>query len=129
MARGSVTLASSNPFDSPLINPSLLGSSDDVAVMLQAVKDAQKLVSNSAFDGYIISPVDPSPGATDAEIEDFIRQQTTTIFHPVGTAPMGNGTGASVLTSQLTVRGTSGLRVVDASVVVRPFKKFILIMF
>jgi choline dehydrogenase len=60
--------------------------------------------------------------STDAELREFIRNDITTIYHPVGTCAMGGDSrlAASKLTSvvdtQLRVRGIEGLRVVDASV-------------
>lgn len=90
--------------------------------MVQAIKTALKLVSGTAFDGFILSQLDPSPNATsDSELEAFAREQTTTVYHPAGTVRMGNCSETSVLTGQLLVRGTVGLRVVDASVFVSLF--------
>ena len=117
-SRGSVTLASNDPFEFPIINPNFLSADDDVAVMVQAIKDAQEIVSNTQFDGYIISQLDPSPNATDSELADFARQGTASVYHPAGTARMGSGNGSYVTTPELLVRGTVGLRVVDASVLV-----------
>jgi choline dehydrogenase len=66
-----------------------------------------------------------APGAdvqTDSEIRAFIRQNLTTIYHPVGTCAMGGDSKvaasrlASVVDPELRVRGVKGLRVVDASV-------------
>ena len=55
--------------------------------------------------------------ATVEELEKFIRQTATTLFHPVGTARMGSvGDATAVVDSQLRVQGVSRLRVVDASV-------------
>ena len=52
---------------------------------------------------------------TDDEIAAFIRESAETIYHPVGTCRMG-ADEASVVDPELKVRGVSGLRVVDASI-------------
>ena len=44
-----------------------------------------------------------------------IRRSTNTIFHPVGTCKMGSD-ALSVVDAELRVRGVSGLRVIDASI-------------
>jgi len=49
------------------------------------------------------------------EIDAFIRQSAVTVYHPVGTCRMGID-DASVVGSDLKVRGCQSLRVVDASV-------------
>jgi len=51
---------------------------------------------------------------TDAEIDDWIRNNVITVNHPLGTCAMGDGPDA-VLDPDLKVRGTEGLRVVDAA--------------
>ena len=59
---------------------------------------------------------------TDAELRDFVRRDVTTIYHPVGTCAMSGQSQldasrlAGVVDTELRVRGVSGLRVVDASV-------------
>jgi len=65
----------------------------------------------------------PGPDVrTDAELRDFIRHDLATLYHPVGSCAMGGDSrlAASRLTSvvdpELRVRGVTGLRVVDASV-------------
>ena len=52
---------------------------------------------------------------TDAEIRDVLRRRSDTIYHPVGTCRMGIDDMA-VVDPQLRVRGVTGLRVVDASI-------------
>ena len=59
-----------------------------------------------------------NPGTSvksDDEIDDFVKRTAITIYHPVGTAKMGNDE-MSVVDSSLRVKGIQGLRVVDASV-------------
>ena len=51
---------------------------------------------------------------TDKEIEEFIRANAETIYHPVGTCKMGNDEFSVVDVSK--VSKMKGLRVVDASV-------------
>ena len=52
---------------------------------------------------------------SDEDIRAFIRRQTFTLYHPVGTCRMGSDDGA-VVDTELRVRGVESLRVVDASV-------------
>ena len=52
---------------------------------------------------------------TDDEIRDVLRRRSDTIYHPVGTCRMGIDDMA-VVDPSLRVRGVSGLRVADASV-------------
>jgi choline dehydrogenase-like flavoprotein len=55
---------------------------------------------------------------TDLQIEQFIRDNADTIYHPVGTCRMGSGP-MDVVDAQLRVHGIGKLRVVDASVMPR----------
>ena len=52
---------------------------------------------------------------SDADLEQHVRQNCQTIYHPVGTCRMG-ADETSVVDPELRVRGVEGLRVVDASV-------------
>ena len=56
---------------------------------------------------------------TDEELEAFARANGDTVDHVVATVPMGRAgcvdAGCGALNPDLTVKGTKGLRVVDAS--------------
>ncbi len=117
-SRGRLLLQSSHPDDHPLIDPNYLAHPDDLTVLIDGVRQAQKIVSCSAFDsvrGKSVSPV--SHSSTDEEIAQFIRDHAESIYHPVGTCKMGqNDDPMAVVDNQCRVRGVNGLRVIDASV-------------
>ncbi|OBZ73918.1 Pyranose dehydrogenase 1, partial [Grifola frondosa] len=117
-SRGTVTLASSDPFADPVIDPALLTDPVDLAIMVGAIKAVRTLVTAPAWDGYIIAPVPAFGNATtDAELEAYAQAFTTTVFHPVGTARMSaEGSGVGVVDASLRVKNVTGLRIVDASV-------------
>ena len=52
---------------------------------------------------------------SDQELADYARTGGASVFHPVGTCRMG-ADATSVVDPRLRVRGVSGLRVIDASV-------------
>lgn len=84
--------------------------------LLQATHWARRLFRTRAFS--IINGGEDSPGEqvlTDDELIADIRQRAETIYHPAGTCRMGVDAMA-VVDPQLRVRGISGLRVADASI-------------
>ena len=73
-------------------------------------------MGSNAMRDHIKEEFLPNPKAqTDDELLDEARNISNTIYHPVGTCRMGVDE-KSVLDPHLRVRGVSGLRVVDASV-------------
>ncbi|KZT03822.1 GMC oxidoreductase [Laetiporus sulphureus 93-53] len=118
VSRGSVTLASADPFDAPLIDPGLLSNPYDVLAAVQAVNQSRQFLSAPTWDDYILREApDLAAAQSEAELEAYVRKGTTTIWHPVGTARMGAPDDElAVLTSDLRVKGAQGLRVVDASI-------------
>ncbi|KDR79239.1 hypothetical protein GALMADRAFT_223476 [Galerina marginata CBS 339.88] len=118
-SRGTVKLASNNPFDKPLIDPNYLTTQFDIFTMREAVKAIKRFVAAPAWSDYVIGPFGDvfSKASTDAQIENYVRGLTTTIFHPVGTASMTPANAKTgVVNPDLTVKGADGLRIVDASV-------------
>ena len=88
--------------------------------MREAVKTARTFVTSPAWEGFIESEFgDFANTTTDAALDAFIRANADTVDHPVGTVAMDKG-GKGALDAYLRVRGTVGLRVVDASAFVRP---------
>ncbi|KAI0676239.1 hypothetical protein C8Q78DRAFT_1065147 [Trametes maxima] len=117
-SRGFITINSSDPFATPLIDPRLLSEPVDLHVVREGIKMGHRFVRARAWDGYFIRPL--AHLETDAEIEEYIRENAVSFFHPVATAAMSPADANwGVVNSDLLVKGVRGLRVVDASVVPR----------
>ncbi len=115
-SRGTVTLASRNPFDAPAIDPRYLAEEKDRRTMRDSVRIVREIVRQPALNAYRGAEFKPGENVrTDSEIDAWIRQNAETIYHPVGTVRMGTDTKAPV-DEALRVRGIDSLRVIDASV-------------
>lgn len=114
-------MQSNNPFDPPLINPALLESDVDKSIMREAVRNSLAFFAAPVWKGYIINALAGlNATSSDAQIDAYNAASVMTIFHPTGTAMMTpkhakNG----VVDPDLKVKKVVGLRVVDASVLVR----------
>ncbi|KAJ6535925.1 pyranose dehydrogenase [Mycena vulgaris] len=119
LSKGSITLNSSNPFDAPLIDPALFVSDFDIFAARTAVLKTQEFLSAPAWKGYIIRPVDALASAllSDAALDEYIRNTSISAQHPVGSAAMTARTASwGVVNPDLRLKGATGLRIVDASV-------------
>ena len=86
--------------------------------MRAAVASARAFVAAPAWGGYVLGEFGAFADAqTDAEVDAYARDNADTVDHPIGTVPMGEGEEGA-LTADLRVKGTVGLRVVDASALV-----------
>jgi choline dehydrogenase-like flavoprotein len=115
-SRGEVTLNSSDPFDDPKIDPKFLSHPDDMKDMIAGYKKMMMIMNKDSFCKYTVNhtmrPIDIND---DSDIEQAIREEADTVYHPVGTCKMGNDEMA-VVDNKLKVHGIDGLRVVDASI-------------
>lgn len=115
-SRGTITLASDDPFDPPVIDPNYLATEEDRRAMRESVKICREIVAQAPFDAFRGEEVVPGAACrSDAEIDAYVRETGETIYHPVGTVAMGASDSAP-LDGELRLRGIEGLRVVDASV-------------
>lgn len=115
-SRGEVRLASANPADAPLIDPKYFSDERDVQTMIRGSKIAKDILKQPAFDPYRGDIFIPErEDISDADMGDYLRAYSETLYHPVGTCKMGNDELA-VVDDHLRVRGVQRLRVVDASI-------------
>jgi choline dehydrogenase len=116
-SRGRITLQGSDPHSPPLIDPQLLSVEEDILPLIRAIKLSRRILATPYFARYRAMEVAPGTGVqTDEQIADFIRSTSYTVHHQVGTCRMGSDEEA-VVDPQLRLRGLSGLRVADASVI------------
>ncbi|XP_052711315.1 alcohol dehydrogenase [acceptor]-like [Crassostrea angulata] len=126
-SRGTIQLQSSDPLDSPLIDPNYLDHPDDLKALLKGINHVLKLAETKAFQTIGASPLDPNqehlPACQELPYpsEEYwvcrIKNYTQTMFHPTSTCKMGaSDDPTAVVDPQLRVKGIENLRVVDASV-------------
>ena len=115
-SRGRLRLRSADPTWHPDIDPAYYDDQTDLDAMVAGVRRCYETVRTGPFARHVDAPF--LPGAadpTDEEVLAHVREQTQTLYHPVGTCAMGTGDNA-VVDPELRVHGVEGLRVVDASV-------------
>ena len=116
LARGRVSLASADPLAPPRIDGNFLSQKRDVTRLVAGVRAMRQILAQRAFDPHRGDELSPGPAVqSDAELEDWVRRNAGSNFHPVGTCKMGVDPMA-VVDPQLRVHGLQGLRVIDASI-------------
>src|SRR3954454_7854596 len=119
-SRGTVRLRTPDFRDRARVDPRYFTDPEghDMAVMLAGVKLARRIGEQPALKEWVARELSPGPDAvTDDELADYISKTHNTVYHPACTARMGpDGDPMAVVDPQLRVRGVSGLRVADASV-------------
>ena len=118
-SRGTVRLASADPKDTILINPNYLADERDMETYIKGVRKALDFFETKALKPFTDhNTMSLKVDATDSEIEDYIRNKAESIYHPIGTAKMGNDEDPmAVVNEKLQVRGIKNLRIADASVI------------
>lgn len=115
-SRGTVHINSNNYADAPSIQPNYLATEQDREIAIKSIKITRNIVGQNAFSKF--NPEEYKPGkniSIDSELDKASSEIGTTIFHPIGTAKMGNDS-ESVVDIELRLRGITGLRIADASV-------------
>ena len=115
-SRGTIMARSSDPLTPPAIRPNYVSAATDEQVLLSGTRHARRIFDASPLSHY--SAAETMPGAdisSDEALIDFMHRGGMNLHHPVGTCRMGEDPMA-VVDSRLRVRGITGLRVIDASV-------------
>jgi choline dehydrogenase len=116
-SRGRLSLASHDPRAQARLDPAYFAHPEDMQTMLLGVRLAQRMAASaplSSWGSRALLP--PALVRSDRQLARFIEHNAMTTFHYAGTCRMGEDE-AAVVDPELQVRGLSGLRVADASVV------------
>jgi len=117
-SRGHVRLSSADHALAPKITTNYLSTPEDLQVAADSLRLTRRIAAAPALAKY--RPEEFKPGLHYSTEEDLHRaagEVGTTIFHPVGTCRMGRTDDPlAVVDAHCRVRGVSGLRVADASV-------------
>jgi choline dehydrogenase len=117
-SRGRVWITSPRIEDAPSILANYLCTEEDRLVAAESLRLTRRIASMPALARY--KPQELKPGTQFQSDEDLARLAGdigTTIFHPVGTCRMGRADDAgAVVDPRLRLRGVSGVRIADASV-------------
>jgi choline dehydrogenase len=117
-SRGQVRLKSADPLHAPAMFSNYLSHETDRRCAVESIRFARKLARTQAMTDLIGDEYRPGNSAqTDDELLEFARNYGATIFHPSGTCKMAPDTDPmGVVDARLRVRGITGLRVIDCSV-------------
>ena len=117
-SRGAVSLQDNNPSTPPLIDPRYLSTTEDQRTMIDAVKITRHIANQPSLKAKISEHLRPSDAIqSDEEILEWIKENTTTIYHPTSTCKMGPANdNFAVVDERLQVYGIENLRIADCSI-------------
>ncbi|BDD63465.1 hypothetical protein MAP00_008350 [Monascus purpureus] len=125
-SRGNVHISSSSPLDKPTINPNYFMFDYDMDIHVSIAKFIRRIFETEPMRGLIQEETAPGFSAVAQNSSDdawknwLLDGHYRSNFHPVGTAAMMPRSLGGVVNDQLTVYGTTNVRVIDASIV--PFQ-------
>ncbi len=115
-SQGSLHITGPGLDDAPRLEPNFLSTEHDRQLLVKAVRKAREIVATEPFAKHVVAELQPGPQvAEDDEIIEYGINKGNAGAHGLGTCAMGPDDD-DVVDASLRVRGTEGLRVVDASV-------------
>jgi len=114
---GSIHIRSKDAKVQPAIRFNFLADPIDQAAMCEGFRMIRRIVDAPPMDEFRGDEYSPGPQInSDADILNYIRNNSQTAYHPVGTCRMGPASQRTVVDDKLKVHGIEGLRVADASI-------------
>ncbi|KAI1137384.1 GMC oxidoreductase [Hypoxylon sp. FL0543] len=118
-SRGTVSIASKNPTDAPVLDPNYVATEVDKYVWRESLREAVSLmIGDTPLGRDVVVGETPLPGlepltldASDEHLDTVVKARAVSTFHGSSSCSMG-----SVVDTDLRVKGVENLRIVDASV-------------
>ncbi|RXW23274.1 hypothetical protein EST38_g2576 [Candolleomyces aberdarensis] len=121
-SKGTLRLKSTDPWDSPSMDPNYLSEREDVQKLVRGLRLIFKIARQEPLASHLVHTDTNSlldhllHLKSDEELEDVVRERVETLYHPTSTCRMAPLSKGGVVDSHLRVYGVKGLRVCDASV-------------
>jgi choline dehydrogenase len=116
-SRGTIFITSNNAFTNPAINPDYFSVGYDIDIMNNAMRFARRVAQTSPMSELTITETQPGASFEGTQLDDFIRTNSGTTYHPIGTCSMLPRDQGGVVDTRLIVYGTGNIRVVDSSII------------
>lgn len=117
-SRGTVGVRGPDPGLPPRLSPNHLSDDKDLRQLTSGLGLARAMLRSPSLANLITSEIGPAAEVSDGDqpaMEQVVRREARTVYHPCGTCRMGSDEDA-VVDARLRVRGVAGLRVADASI-------------
>ncbi|WP_170763265.1 choline dehydrogenase [Ruegeria lacuscaerulensis] len=115
-SRGYVKLASNDPFTSPRIRYNMLAHPEDVEELKAGLRLSRELAQQPSLANFTGDEIFPGQQVqSESDIENWLRENCHSSYHPSGTCKMGVDEMA-VVDPECRVHGIDNLRVADASI-------------
>jgi choline dehydrogenase len=117
-SRGSVHARSDDPRAHPRILHNYLSTDHDRDLAIEGFKLQRRIFQSDTFRPFATYEILPGDSVqTDDDILGFWKDESMSVYHPVGSSKMGPASDATaVVDRELRVHGVDSLRIVDASV-------------
>ncbi len=117
-SRGWVRLRSARPSDMPVIQFNYMSREEDWADFRNCIRLTREIFRQDAFRPYAGREIAPGAAVeSDEALDEFVREQVESAYHPCGTCRMGAEADAmAVVDPECRVIGVDGLRVADSSI-------------
>lgn len=114
---GSIHIRSADPDAQPAIKFNFLVDPIDQRTCVEGFKMMRKIAGAPALSHLRGDEVSPGDDVrTDDQILTWVRNNSQTAYHPIGTCRMGPAGNRTVVDEKLRVHGIDGLRIADASI-------------
>ena len=114
---GSVSLASPNINDAPIIDPNFLDHEDDIYDVKCAINFSKRLANTMSIKKIRINSVNNDLiNASESEMLDHFKENAVSVYHPCGTCKMDEDKSKGVVSEKMKVHDLNNLWILDASV-------------